>query len=275
MERRPNYITNLRRIRVLLIDELGQLTGQQMEILDTLLQKIHGTTEHFGGIHVIATIDQMQLLISDADSIYHYRPLKFYYQPFCLQFLMRATCPRQRELLKKLRMHPKTPIDIDRIIRAISDGCNFANYADLPIEDPCLTTKKKGREIIARARTDAIAVAMRIGCRDSHAIDSVMSRGGVQDRQITDKAMKDKISQNSSLPDMSKFFVQQSVHSAMIIRLGDATLIPRCTFGVIIAIVDSNIPGVIELITVDFGTLGIHNVSWPGTRSIVSDSPCF
>lgn len=271
LERRPHYLNNLKRIRVLLIDELGQITGQQMHIMDRIFQKIHDSPSFFGGIHVITTLDHLQLIISESDSIYRYRPLQFYFKPYLLQHYIRATCPRQRDLLQRFRIHPKNPLVIENIINIISSHCNFASYADLSIEDPCLTTKKKGREIIARARTDAIARARGANCHRTKAIDSIMSRGGAPIRQILDKKVNEKISQQSSLPDDSQFFFNQTVHASMIIKLTDNITIPRSSPG-IVQNVRLTPNREIDSILTDFGDLGIHNVCLIVNINVISRS---
>lgn len=88
-----------------------------------------------------------------------------------------------------------------------------------------------------------------------------MSRGGLQDREIADVNLKSLISKCSSLPDDSIFFLGQSVHSSMIIRIGDAILIPRCSHGTVHNILDCNEnETMIDSITVDFGEFGIHHI---------------
>jgi hypothetical protein len=112
-------------IKILLIDELGQVTRHQMSILNKIFGLLHNTIEFFGGIHIIATIDNYQLLSDESSMIYRWDPLLFYFKPFVLQYYIRATCPFQQDILTSLRKYPKSAVEIDRITELIMSNCSF------------------------------------------------------------------------------------------------------------------------------------------------------
>lgn len=248
----------LKSIRVLLIDELGQLTGNHMKILNRIFKKLHESTEFFGGIHVVATIDNFQLLIDDRDTVYQYSPLLFYFKPFVLQYFIRATCPLQQRLLRALRKHPKSATDRNEIIQLISDNCTFSNtFEELDIELPCLTTTKKGRNIISGKRAALQGHHQRQQIFICEANDYYISHGGVRNQFAQDSEIMDKISKESSLPSTSKIFQGQNVQNSVIINRRNG-LIPRSTIGIITEIT-TNDNNQVENITVDFG--GNHAIT--------------
>lgn len=252
LQHNPVYLNKLRSIRVLFIDELGQLTGNHMKIMNRIFMKLHESTEFFGGIHVIATIDHLQLLIDEVDSVYKYSPLMFYFKPFVLQYFIRATCLLQQRLLLLLRKHPKSPFEKDEILNLISDHCNFTdNFANLEIEQPCLTMTKHGRQNISTRRSQLQAEQGRVEAFMSLSEDFLMSHGGVLNEIHHSDPIVEKISRNSSLPSKSNFFVNQTVQSAMIIHRRNQ-MIPRSTMGVITAIQVDETQTITE-ISVKFG----------------------
>jgi predicted GIY-YIG superfamily endonuclease len=57
-----SYYHILKKIDVLLIDELGQMSSEAISVLDTILRRIRNSVRFMGGILLITTMDIMQLL---------------------------------------------------------------------------------------------------------------------------------------------------------------------------------------------------------------------
>jgi hypothetical protein len=59
--RMPKLLALLRQTDVLFIDELGLVSARLLSVLDIILRRIRNSSLFMGGVHVISTLDHLQL----------------------------------------------------------------------------------------------------------------------------------------------------------------------------------------------------------------------
>lgn len=226
--------------------------------------------DYFGGIHVIATIDNFQLIIQETDNIYKHYPLLFYFEPYVLKHYIRATCPHQRNLLNLLRQHPKTPFEKEEIIQKILNTCQFKpRFELLDINHPCLTTKRKGRDKIAKLRTAAKAQEQGHILKRSTARNYAITHDGINNREERNPAILELINSKSSLTQDLTLYLTQAIQTTCIIY-HRGSIIPRSTTGIITNIEMNQDDTQIAAITVDFGNQLIIDVNHSLQKSNVT-----
>ena len=61
LQKHPEFLVFLRRLDVLFVDEIGQLSAELLSTLDIIMRRIRDSSLFMGGVLIIATIDQVQL----------------------------------------------------------------------------------------------------------------------------------------------------------------------------------------------------------------------
>lgn len=173
LQRHPELISLLRRIDVLFVDEMGQLSAELLSVLDIILRRVRGSSLFMGGVLVIGTLDQVQL-----------RPIKelpFLLSPYVLttfimgklvEYVRCTDCPALQEMNQLARTFTSTAEEKEEVLarfeRVALDNCTFVeSWDDAVVTDSVLRVfpkrcdaaeatkmylQRKRREVLQRGR---------------------------------------------------------------------------------------------------------------------------
>ncbi len=113
----------LQRLQLLIIEEVGLVSGQLFSTMNQVLQRVKGNDKPFGGVIVIANGDCCQLPNIDGTAVFQSSQLLFGFKFFSLQHLVRMRDDNGRELLQLLEKRPIERADLPRILLLIRENC--------------------------------------------------------------------------------------------------------------------------------------------------------
>ena len=138
LQKKPEALELLRRLDVLVVDEMSQMSAQLLSTLDIVLRRIRDSSLFMGGLLVIGSIDQVQLR--------PVRGLPFLLSPFVLttfaigileEYVRCSTCERLQEMNAIARFNTrdrdawkKKLLRFEYILR---NSCTFVSTWDSPL----------------------------------------------------------------------------------------------------------------------------------------------
>jgi len=172
--------TFIRSLDVIFIDEMGQLSAEQISILDIILRYVRKTEAYLGGLLLISAMDLEQLGAIEGKPILMCSNILVSYRIIDFQHYVRCRADRDSQLLCELcRRSSITQEERAQFINLIVTKCNFVpNMDDESVPDDALRilgTHKgadaaEARFIAKLKRTNATGVV------EAHAIDTMTSR---------------------------------------------------------------------------------------------------
>ncbi|XP_047741131.1 uncharacterized protein LOC125179393 [Hyalella azteca] len=137
--RSPRKLAHLKRIDVLVIEEIGLIPGYLFNILDVVLRRIKSTNVPFGGVLILASGDPKQLKPVDGTAIWMSPNIYTLFNVMCLQNFVRSRRDFDlQEIIKKMRKPSLAAEDVQFVVSTLSARCfprNFvASWNDVPDE---------------------------------------------------------------------------------------------------------------------------------------------
>jgi hypothetical protein len=205
--RSPCRFEALRRIDILLIDELGTVSAELMSMLDMIARRIRGCSQYMGGILVMSTMDWLQLhpVGGRPPLLSPFLISSFLYRK--LEHSVRAS--RDRNLIEILQIARMIPSELDsekikRFRYLVSTNCTF-----VPDWDDAILTPEKlrlfGKKVATRNAEKLLLQAMKkLHRRNLHSRLSVDSEstleGNWQDAlPVTSRELSGKTKEPRSL----------------------------------------------------------------------------
>ena len=130
LEFKPERKALLMSLDVLVIEEVGLISGELMESMNLILQAIRGKTSYFGGVFIVANGDTNQLPNIDGTDFFLSTSLFFVYKCYFLQHFVRMMDPEGKQLLEMMSSKPVQDADILLIQTIISRRCSFVGTWD-------------------------------------------------------------------------------------------------------------------------------------------------
>ena len=136
LNRKPERLQFLRTLDVLLIDEMGYMSAELLNILDTILRCIRGKSAFMGGVLVLCTMDPQQLQPIKAKPV-----LLSSLIPTCFKMVEMKHSIRAKddfllqEVIKISRKASPTQEEVDYFTNIIIQGCRHVTSWD----DPSIT----------------------------------------------------------------------------------------------------------------------------------------
>lgn len=122
--RSPRKLAHLKRIDVLVVEEIGLLPGYLFNILDIVLRRIKSTDTPFGGVLILASGDPKQLKPVDGTAIWMSPNIYTLFNVICLQNFVRSRTDLDlQEIIKKMRKPSLAVEDVQFVVSRLTARC--------------------------------------------------------------------------------------------------------------------------------------------------------
>ena len=189
--------TFIRSLDVIFIDEMGQLSAEQVSILDILLRYVRKTEAYLGGILLICAMDLEQLGAIEGHPFLMCSNIIVSYRIVDFQHYVRCRTDRDSQLLCELcRRSSITQEEREQFIHLIITKCNFVpNMDDESIPDDALRIlgTHKGADTAEARFIAKLKIKDAKGVIEAHSVDTMSSRSIIDQwtpaNEITVKAL--------------------------------------------------------------------------------------
>ena len=127
LSNKPEKRALLMSLDVLLIEEIGLVSAELLNVMNLVLQRLRDNNTFFGGVFVLANGDTNQLPAIEGTDVFLSPTLIFQFRCHFLQHFVRMWDTEGKELLQKMSTKPISHQDISWIKNVISRRCTFVD----------------------------------------------------------------------------------------------------------------------------------------------------
>ena len=150
--RNPEKVALLQTMHVLMIDEIGLLSLQQLTVIDLVLREVRQCKRTFGGVLVIATGDYCQLQPINGQLVWQSLTLFTSFDLFSLRHLVRSMHDKNlQEVINLSRKSQLSPSELNIVANIIRADAKFVeSFNDAPEAFIKVVSKKEARDKLTK-----------------------------------------------------------------------------------------------------------------------------